>query len=164
MSEGTVDVDETDGALLGLCEYCGELKVLDQLGRCSTPEVEGSPVHCYSCGEPSEFSSSQARKESHARCDACIAARRTQRFKPFEQLARHGEPASLLQAVEEINEELVMTLLEEGIEVDQVRQRKVRADSTGLIWRPVYSSDGRPVPEEDPSLGRADVIYFALWI
>lgn len=57
-----------------------------------------------------------------------------------------------------------MTLLEEGIEVDQVRQRKVRADSTGLIWRPVYSSDGRPVPEEDPSLGRADVIYFALWI
>lgn len=105
MSEGTVDVDETDGALLGLCEYCGELKVLDQLGRCSTPEVEGSPVHCYSCGEPSEFSSSQARKESHARCDACIAARRTQRFKPFEQLARHGEPASLLQAVEEINEE-----------------------------------------------------------
>ena len=41
----------------------------------------------YSCGGgPVEFSTSQARKGSHARCPECVAANRKQRFAPFQML------------------------------------------------------------------------------
>ena len=133
--------------LHGICEYCGELKPVEQLGRCSTPEVE-EPLHCYACGRITEFSSSQARKGNHARCQACVDAGRKQRFQTFLEQAG-GHPNRLLKAVEEINEHLVRTLLEEEIEVDPTRQQLMKIE--GLrAWRAAYTADGQAVPEEDP--------------
>jgi len=135
------------------CEFCGGLEAAHKLRRCTTPEVE-EPTRCYACGEPADFSSSQARKGSRARCETCIHRGRSARFEPFKELAEFGDPATgrLVKAVEEINEALVLTLLEQdeaGL-VDQARQLRSRVPvhGSGLLWRAAYVSDGRPVHEE----------------
>ena len=132
----------------GLCEYCGEVKMLGEVGRCTTPDID-EPQNCYACGLPAEFSSSQAKKGSHARCSECVAGGRQQRFAPFRDRAANGEPAELVRAVEDLDEELVMTLLAEGADPDQPRQLIIRdASQPRLQFRAVYSADGLPAPDE----------------
>ena len=147
------ETGDLEGDFRYRCEFCGELESADKLPRCTTPDVE-EPTHCYACGEPTEFSSSQARKGSRARCETCIQRGRRRRFAPFKELAEFGDPATsrLVKAVEEINEALVLTLLEQeeaGL-VDQARQLRLRVpvEGSALMWRAAYASDGRPVHEE----------------
>ena len=136
-----------------VCEFCGELKPGDQVGRCGTPEVE-EPFQCYSCGEVADFSSSQAQKGSRARCAACVEGGRRERHQPFRWRAEHGE-RGLVEAVEEIDEELVFTLMERaerdgGLEglVDQARQLRLRVPNSGMGIRAAYLPDGRPAADE----------------
>ena len=130
----------------GLCEYSGELKPFDALHRCPTPDVE-QPIHCYACGEEAIFSGSQAKKGSHARCQACVVANKTARFAPFLQQARYGEPTGLIQAVEAIDLTRVLTLLEQGAQADEARQLLIPDPLLGL--RAAYL-EGLKVPEDDP--------------
>ena len=141
-------VEAIDRGYRGLCEYCGEFKDLDKVGRCTTPDTD-EPQYCYSCGDPADFSSSQAKKGSHARCHECVESGRNQRWAPFKDRAANGDPAELVTAVEHLNEELVMTLLAEGAAPDQPRQLIIRgADHPRLQWRAAYFADGTPVPED----------------
>eukprot|EP00435_Cladocopium_sp_Y103_P012262 s1514_g3.t1 len=137
--------------LHGICEYCGELKPLEELGRCETPEVE-EPTHCYSCGAgPLEFSTSQARKGSHARCPECVAANRNKRFAPFQHRASRSDQdvdAELLQSVEDVDEARVLEALEAGADADCSRPLLLRDGTGACHFRAAYRGDGRAVPEE----------------
>lgn len=130
----------------GLCEYSGEMKPFNALHRCPTPEVD-EPIRCYACGEDADFSASQVKKGSHARCRACVDSKRSGRFAPFLQRARYGEPADLIEAVETIDLTRVLTLLEHGAQADGARQLLIRDPLLGL--RAAYF-EGAPVAEDDP--------------
>mmetsp|Transcript_36041 Transcript_36041/g.67110 ORF Transcript_36041/g.67110 Transcript_36041/m.67110 type:complete len:231 (+) Transcript_36041:37-729(+) len=138
--------------LRAYCEYSGELKPLDDLGRPPTPEVD-EPTHCYSCGAATDFSATQARKGSRARCQDCVTVGRKARFAPFEQRARRGEldvHVNLMHAVEVIDEEGVLAAIAAGADVSHSRQLYA-SDRSFLPQRALYTADGLPVPETHPA-------------